>query len=501
MEVLPLQIYDNAQTRQIEQRVTEQQNISLTTLMSRAGAAAWQVLRSQWPQDNQVTVLVGTGNNGGDGFVVAKLAKAAGLSVQVLQVGSPKPDSQSEANTHARAEWAKAGGTIIPFKEQTVSDGILVDALLGTGITGDLKAPYATAIRWLNAAALPILSLDVPSGLDSNKGVAADPTVRADITVTMLVWKIGLLTGDASDYVGDLRLETLESTPKDYDSITPIAQRLVYEQSITELPDWSRTSHKGSHGHLLVVGGGSCGFSGAPLLAGTAALHVGAGLVTAAVSPEALPGIARAPMELMCHPVADQAALSPLCAQATAIVVGPGLGQSAWSEALLSAILQLKQPMVVDADGLNLLAKHPKKSNHWILTPHPKEAARLLDTTVSAIQADRLQAVHAIQKKYGGVVLLKGAGSLLLEEEGQLWVAPQGLPILGTAGTGDVLSGLIGGLLAQGLSLSNAAKTGVSLHCMAAEVNALEGERGMLATELLIPIRQLLDTTQHPCHF
>lgn len=497
MTPLPLAVFTNAQVRQIEQDIVEKANLSIDDLMSRAGIAAFDALKATWPDVNVITVLIGTGNNGGDGLVLARLAKEAGWQVRVLQVGHPDPEKQSLANKNAHVNWEKAGGKIDPFIPQKISEGVIVDALLGTGIKGELAKAYEEAIDWINSVDSPVLSIDVPSGLDSNTGMAAKTAVQADVTVVMLVLKCGLFTGNAADYIGELWFNDLDIASEHYAHVTPIAQRLVYEQAIRALPQRQPASHKGNHGHVCVIGGGACGLSGAPLLAGEAALRAGAGLVSAAVSPNALPGIARGPVELMCHPIETENALCDLLDKADVIVIGPGLGQSTWSETMLKAALTTQTSCVIDADALNLLSKQPTKRDNWILTPHPKEAARLLETTVEVIQSDRFEAVENLAKKYGGVVVLKGSGTIIRDENGQLWIAAQDLPLLGTAGTGDVLAGLIGGLLAQNKSLSLSALIGVSVHCEAATIERECGERGMLASDLFLHIRHLLDPVPH----
>ncbi len=251
------------------------------------------------------------------------------------------------------------------------------------------------------------------------------------------------------------------------------------------------TDDKGHFGHVLVVGGDFC-MSGAARLAGEAAARAGAGLVSVATHAEHAAIISAAVPELMCHGVEDSASLMPLLRRASVVAIGPGLGKSPWAQALLGVMLQSDLPMVVDADALNLLAIEPAKKDNWILTPHPGEAARLLGQTVEEVQSDRTAAAIELQKKYGGVVVLKGAGTVVVDSEEVIGICGEGNPGMASGGMGDVLTGVIAGLLAQGLSLSQAARLGVCLHARAGDSAAEEGQRGLLASDLFPFIRRLV---------
>jgi len=253
-----------------------------------------------------------------------------------------------------------------------------------------------------------------------------------------------------------------------------------------------RDAHKGLFGHVLIIGG-DYGMAGAARLAGEAALRVGAGLVSIATRPEHVSAIVSGRPELMCHPVKQAKDLKPLLAKATVIVLGPGLGQSAWSKQLFKQALASALPKIIDADGLNLLAKQTKKSDHWILTPHPGEAARLLKSDNKKIQADRITAVKQLQQKLGGIAILKGAGSLVAASD-SISICQAGNPGMASGGMGDVLSGVIGGLLAQQFNLQQAAELGVCLHAYAGDLAAQQnGERGMLASDLMPYLRELMN--------
>lgn len=268
---------------------------------------------------------------------------------------------------------------------------------------------------------------------------------------------------------------------------------MLIDLSLTEFSAFllprQQDSHKGIFGHVLVMGGDE-GFAGAAIMAGMAALRIGAGLVSLATHLTHASLIAAMHPELMSHGVSKKLDLIPLVKKATALVIGPGLGVKKWGHNLLEVGIKADLPMIVDADGLNILAKHPLKQTNWVLTPHPGEAARLLETTVSAVQSDRIGAVTSLQKRYGGVVVLKGAGTLIATGEEGIRRCPYGNPGMATGGMGDILSGVIGGFLAAGIKPMIAASLGVLVHSLAADSAAKKGERGMIATDILPYLRE-----------
>ena len=266
--------------------------------------------------------------------------------------------------------------------------------------------------------------------------------------------------------------------------------RLLGESDQVALPPWRRhASHKGDHGRVLVIGGDK-GMTGAALLAGTAALRAGAGLVTVATRPEQAAALTAARPELMCHGVTGVAELRPLLRRADVVAIGPGLGRGRWGTMLLGAALDSGKPLVVDADALTLLAAEPVQRDDWVLTPHPGEAARLLGCDTASVQADRLAAVSGLQAAYGGVVALKGAGSLVADGNGPLALCRDGNPGMAAGGFGDLLTGVVAALCAQGISLGDAARLGVLLHARAADIAARDGERGLLPSDCLEPLRR-----------
>lgn len=268
---------------------------------------------------------------------------------------------------------------------------------------------------------------------------------------------------------------------------------LTWEKVNPLLPKRDRNAQKGDYGHVLVIGG-DYGMGGAVRMAAEAAARVGAGLVTVATRPEHVSIVSGVRPELMCHQVTSAADLEPLLARTNVVVIGPGLGKTEWAQTLLNKVLSTSLPKVLDADALNLLSLAPQKMNDWVLTPHPGEASRLLKVCCSEVQQDRLQAVKNLQQRYGGVIVLKGAGTLVKGESDRIAMCPAGNPGMATGGMGDILSGVIGGLLAQKLSLLDAAEAGIFIHSMAADLAAREGgERGLLATDLLPHLRNLVN--------
>ena len=490
---LPLQIYSAAQVRELDARLIAAGTPGYE-LMQRAAHASWRALRQHWPQAGCLTVLAGRGNNAGDGYLIAAQAKRAGWQVQVLAVGEAAQLQGDAAQACAEARAAEV--EIVPWSECAPLRGVLVDALLGTGLTGPVREPYAQAIRLINGSGLPVLAVDIPSGLCADTGSELGVAVRADLTVSFIALKMGLFSGVAADRVGALVFAPLQTDPQVQAQVPAIAQRLAPGGLLT-LPPRARTAHKGQLGHVLLIGG-ERGFGGAALLAAEAALRAGAGLVSLATRVEHVAAALTRRPEMMCVPVASANQLKPLLAAATVLVVGPGLGQGAWGRSLLSAAASREGVQVWDADALNLLAAgQVNLPAGCVLTPHPGEAARLLGTSVALLQADRPAAAQALSARYQAVVVLKGAGTLVAAPDGRLAVCSNGHPAMAGAGFGDVLAGLTGALLGQGLPAFDAARLAVWLHARAGEQLAVLG-RGMAASDLLPAIRAQLEEVS-PC--
>ncbi len=496
MEGLPQYLYRAEQVRELDRIAIEEFGIPGRVLMQRAGEAAFACLRSRWPAARRIGVLCGGGNNGGDGFVVARCAREAGLAVTVwllTDAGRLSGDARL-----AYEALIAAGVAPQPFAaevaegEELAACEVLVDALLGTGLDREVTGHWRQAITAMNAAPAPVLALDVPSGLHADRGVVLGCAVRAQATVTFIGLKQGLFTAQGPDHCGRLHYASLQVPDGIFARLSPAAVRLDYRAMRRLLPPRRQASHKGDYGHVLVVGGAP-GMSGAPRLAAEAAARCGAGLVSVATAPGHASVLNLTRPELMVHGVAGARDLRPLLERATVVAVGPGLGRTSWARALLDAVLESGLPLVADADALNLLALEPASRENWVLTPHPGEAARLLDEKRAvAIQADRFAAVQALQARYGGVIVLKGNGSLVCEAGHPLALCDAGNPGMATGGMGDVLTGVIAALIAQGLGAGDAARLGVCLHACAGDRAAQAGMRGLLAGDLLPRLQSLL---------
>jgi NAD(P)H-hydrate epimerase len=495
---LPTALYRAADSRELDRLAIERMPIAGIELMHRAARAAFAALLSRWPEPLSLQIYCGTGNNGGDGFVIAALAQLQKIPVTVYTVGAAE---KFTADAQRAYQFARDSGVLIkPFdRKLTLENGIIVDALLGTGLRGDVEVDYRAAMEQINHSGLPVVAVDIPSGLCADTGRVLGAAVIADLTVTFIALKAGLLTGAAPDYVGELLFADLAVSETIYAAVQPVAQRIDVDV-LPPLPLRARTAHKGDFGHVLVVGG-DYGFAGAPLMAASASARIGAGLTSVATRLEHVAAMVAAQPELMAHPVRSGQELELLLAAPSVLIVGPGLGRSPWSEQLLQWAAMSNLPMVLDADGLNMLAAGRPlgecKRDNWILTPHPGEAARILNVSTADVQADRFAAVRNLQQRYGGVIVLKGAGTLICDGE-NIALCNDGNPGMGSGGMGDVLSGVIGGLLAQadslGLSTFDVACYGVALHARAADLAAdQDGERGLLATDLLPQLRHLVN--------
>jgi hydroxyethylthiazole kinase-like uncharacterized protein yjeF len=489
----PTPLYTAAQTRELDRLAIEEWGIPGIRLMARAGRAAFDLLLQQWPEVQPLHIFCGTGNNGGDGFIIASLAAQRSLPVTIYQLG----DSDKIAGDAARArEQALAAGVVIqPFAAGLdLARGVIVDAMLGTGLSGDVRGDYSAAIAAINHSGLPALAVDIPSGLCGDSGRVLGSAVVASHTISFIGRKRGLLTAAAPVYTGQQHFTDLAVPADVYLRQAAQAFALSLDAELENLAPRAADAHKGHFGHVLVVGG-DLGMAGAALMAAEAAGRCGAGLVSAATHAQHVAAFVSRRPEVMTHGVSSGNDLLPLLPRASVIAIGPGLGLSPWSEQLLFRVLECEQPMVIDADALSLLAagriaQSPRRDN-WILTPHPGEAARLLDCAVDQVQADRFAAVRALQQQYGGVVLLKGVGTLVCGGD-DVFVSTYGNPGMASGGMGDVLSGVLAALLAQGLTPLQAARLGACLHGHAADLASVDGGRGLLASDLLPQLRRLL---------
>lgn len=489
MKQLPNNLYTAEQTRELDRITIEEFEVSGTVLMERAGTVAFETLKQYWPDAKTICIVCGIGNNGGDGFVVARLAHEQGFQVEVLIVGDTNKIKDNALSAKQRLEGCGVVTKIYETGKLPLAD-LVVDAVLGTGLNGAVNGDAVHAVKAINQHGTPILALDIPSGLLADTGHVLGEVVRADVTVSFIGLNQGLLTAKGPDCCGELIFDDLQIPSAVKLKIPTSTQRLNITSPIFKKRE--KESHKGLFGHVLVIGG-DIGMSGAARLACEAALRTGAGLVSLATRYAHASVINSARPEIMSYPAERESEIQFLIEKAEVIAIGPGLGKSEWAATLFATAINSDKPLVVDADALNLLAIEHIKNDHWILTPHPGEAARLLETTVEEIQADRFSAVKQLAEKFGGTVVLKGNGSLIYSE-GMIYLCDKGNPGMASGGMGDVLTGIISSLLAQGFTQTEAAKVGVYLHAAAGDAAAKGvGERGLLASDLMPSIRRLIN--------
>lgn len=487
-------LYDAAGARELD-RIAIAGGIPGIVLMKRAGRAAFDALLERWPSVRSITVVCGRGNNAGDGYVVAGLARGRGLDVQLVQLGSA--DDLGGDAARAR-DWACAEGVRVEIVDADapafeVRGGVVVDALLGTGLRGEVRPGFARAIRRMNDAGVGVLAVDLPSGLCADTGRILGACVRASVTVTFIGVKRGLVTGAGPGVSGDLLFDDLD-VPVAGQEAVPCVDALTWPRLRNSLPERTVIAHKHQSGHLLVIGG-ELGMGGAVLMAAESALRVGAGLVSVLTRPAHVAAILARRPEIMVHGVEEGVSgVDALFERATALAVGPGLGRSTWSAALLERALATGKPVVLDADALNLCAERgwrPRASA--VVTPHPGEAARLLRTDTSGVQADRFAAARSLAHTLAATVILKGAGSVVDDGE-RVGICLHGNEGMASAGMGDVLTGVVGSLLAQGMPAADAARAGACLHSAAGDAAAAAGgRRGLAATDLIAAMRGLVN--------
>jgi len=492
---LPRQLYRAADVRELDRRAIEQLHIPDEELMERAGAALYRVLRARLPAAGRVLVLCGGGNNGGDGYVVARLAREAGLDVTLAAVvgaGAVRGAARS-----AMRRFTAAGGVCEAFSTEMPGQAeAIIDALLGTGLDRPVSGEAAEVIRAVNTSGKPAIAADLPSGLHADSGDVLGTAVRARYTVSFMGLKAGLFTGRGPAFAGEVLFDDLGVPAETADGLSPLAWRLDPEDLSGWLAPRERDAHKGDFGHVVMLGGGT-GMAGAIQLAGHAALRAGAGRVTAVVWPGNISAVTGQRPELMCRGVNDGADAEPLFRKASVLAAGPGFGQDEWSARLWEFFRQRDNAglsRVLDADGLNWLIRRPLVlTPDDIITPHPGEAARLLDCGVADIESNRFTAVRELAAKFDCVAVLKGAGTLIGAPDGRIALCDRGNPGMASAGMGDVLTGLVAGLRAQGASAFDAACAGVLIHALAGDRAALDGERGLLATDLLEHVRDVVN--------
>ena len=489
MKQLPNNLYTSEQTRELDRVTIEEFDVSGTVLMERAGKVAFDILKQHWPEAKTICIACGTGNNGGDGFVVARLAYEQGLQVEVFVVGDGEKIKDNALAAKQRLEGCGVKVQVYGNGKLPLAD-LVVDAIFGTGLKEAASGDAIYAITAINQHGTPIFSLDIPSGLLADTGNAQGEVVKADVTVSFIGLNQGLLTSLGPDCCGELIFDDLQIPSAVALKVATSVKRLDISPSVFKKR--AKESHKGLFGHVLVIGG-DIGMSGAARLACEAALRTGTGLVSLATRFAHASVMNSTRPEIMSHPVEREEDVFPLIDKCSVIAIGPGIGQSEWAATLFASCMNSNKTLVVDADALNLLAAEPHKRDNWILTPDPGEAARLLGVSIEEVQADRFSAVKGIAEKFGGVVVLKGNGSLVYAD-GITSICDKGNPGMASGGMGDVLTGIIASLLAQGFSLVDAANVGVHLHASAGDAAAKgAGERGLLASDLMPAIRRLIN--------
>jgi len=465
-------------------------------LMERAGLAAAAVARDMMAdRRGRVLVLAGPGNNGGDAFVVARHLASWFFEVVVCaRDAAPMPPEAAAA----RGSWQQGGGVIATDWNDDRDFGLIIDGLFGIGLTRAIDQMHARWISAANDSGIPILALDVPSGLDAETGIARAPTIRASATATFIALKPGLLTLDGPDHCGAISVHGLGVA----DSDIPATAGILLDWAVlrTALPDTLRRArrnvHKGTYGTLGVVGG-SDGMVGASLLAARAALHLGAGKVLVGLAAGNRPAVDWQQPELMLRDAAEV-----LERTLDALVIGPGLGTGDSARHLLDGALRLATPLVIDADALTLIAADAAlsaavaaRSLPTVITPHPAEAARLAGVRTSDIQANRVDAARVLARRLNAAVVLKGTGSVLAYPGGRWAINGSGNPGLASGGTGDALSGMLGALLAQRITVDDALPLAVCVHGAAADELVAQGvgPLGLTASELAPAARRLLN--------
>lgn len=495
---LPVNLYSAEQVRELDRISIEDFEILGYTLMHRAGLFSYQKLKEKWPEANSITVICGGGNNAGDGYVLAGLAKEEGKSVKVFHLLEPST-LKGDAETAYKYLLASEIESTKYVGQDLSGTEVIVDALFGTGLDRDVEGEFYDVIHAINSSSIPVMAIDIPSGLNADNGNIMNIAINARLTTTFIGLKKGMFTNNGLACSGEIKFNDLD-VPKDVFSMLDIGtqtiQRLELNDLVQVLKPRQKNAHKGHFGHVLVVGGDE-GYLGAARMAAEAAARVGAGLISIATRKSHAGLLSTVRPEIMSHDVETVDELIPLIQKANVVAIGPGLGRTEWAKSLLARILESELPLVIDADALNLLAdgfsEQDQFSSTWVMTPHPGEAARLLNTDSKTIQADRYQSIHDLHEKYPGPVVLKGSGSLITDTDGNIFVCDAGNPGMSSGGMGDVLSGVIAGLIAQGIDINHATKLGACIHAKAGDLAAKSGERGMMAMDLMPHLRNIVN--------
>lgn len=483
-------LYDKEAVYRLDKAAVRHDGLVEVELMHRAGQGVWQAIGERWPSLSSITVFAGSGNNGGDAYVVALLAREQGVEVQLIHTGNLT--GQSETARHFRELWHQAGGETDLWNQQAIVGDLIVDGLLGIGLSRQLDDEAQSLIQHINACSVPKVAIDIPSGLNADTGVAQPCSVLADLTVTFIGKKVGQYLADGPDYCGELLFDDL-GVSSQVKSGEPPALYVIESGNILLPEKRKQNSHKNQFGHLLIIGGDR-GMSGATMLAAQAALRAGAGLVSVLVHPECLSHLSAVP-ELM---VESWDQIEGKLDQASVILVGPGLGQSKAAKSCLQALLSVKKPLVIDASALDSHFLISLKSDRVVITPHPGEAASLLSLTTAEVQSDRMQASQRLVDKFEVVSVLKGSGTLVQQKGSIPVINVRGNPGMAVAGMGDVLAGLVAAFLGQNLTPFEAAQSAVLIHALCAEEYALDkDEAGLIASDISQLVPRILKTLRN----
>jgi len=505
------------QMQELDRKAMEAYRIPGIVLMENAGRGVTEVISNTFAdlQKKRIAIIAGKGNNGGDGFVIARHLLNQGVLVKVFLLADPKAlRGDAETNFHI---FLRMKGEVIPvpsskdyqkIKKDLEKFDLLIDGIFGTGLDAEVRGYYREVIDHLNTLQKPIVAIDIPSGLDANTGKPLGTAIRASLTITFGLPKVGHLISPGLDYVGVVKVIDIG-----------IPRRLVEEEEIhthllenEEIRKWLSiprrpNTHKGDYGHLLVIAG-SVGKTGAAAMACEAALRMGAGLVTLAI-PKSLNAIMEVKLtEVMTEPLPETPkqtlslrafnSILRLCENKKAVIIGPGMGTFKETQSLILKLLKtLNLPIILDADGLTALATQPKSlptpNRSLILTPHPGEMAGLIRSTVKEVQEDRIGVSRNFSQSNHVYLILKGHRTLIVSPKGEVFINPTGNPGMASGGTGDVLTGMIGGLICQGLDILPSLQIAVYLHGLAGDESAREkGEKALVATDLIEKIPALL---------
>ncbi len=456
--------------------------------MRRAGERVWITIIDQWPGISKITLFAGPGNNGGDAYVVALAAAGQGVAVQFIVQGDM--NNQSDTAAHYRQQWLDSGGQEAVWQQQQITGDVIVDGLLGIGLSRELDDQWQALISSINEVNVPCVSIDIPSGLNAANGRAQPVAVEATKTVTFIGRKTGQYVADGPDYCGDVIFDDLGSTQEARHSDKATLEML----DPVKLPQKRRiNAHKNQFGHVMVVGGAGS-MSGAVGLAAKAALRSGAGLVTAFVAEENRSTLASIP-ELM---VDSWTQFENHAVKADAVVLGPGLLDCELVEPCLQVLDKLSIPLIADAGALHTDVLKRLRREHLLITPHPGEAARLLSVSTEAVQNDRISTVQQLVEAYGATSVLKGSGSLIGSGKHRIALNLWGNPGMATAGSGDVLAGMVAAFVAQGMEDFDAMKTAVALHALAADLFCLDRDPiGLLASDIIDRIPEVVFRLRH----